>query len=205
MSFPFVFQAVMDSVSGHPKTEAGLLGESASFSHPVFTAVGHCFRRLCFSPPEFIPWQRASGSVGPLTHPLMPQLVKTRGEAPYQSPGRRRTRRRTAAPCARTESLIEPLAAAHGIRCTSNKEHCRPVCCDGAGCDEASPCDWLWEWQLESWVEVGQGTHQQSRGSRCEARLCLPEPSGVQPRTGMMPLLMLNSGLASLAPGRFPR
>lgn len=89
----FVSQVVMDSVSGHRKTEAGLLGEPASFSHPLFMAVEHCFRRLCCSPPEFIPWQRASGSVGPLTHPLMLQLVKTEERhliSPRADAGRRR-------------------------------------------------------------------------------------------------------------------
>ena len=60
----------------------------------IFTSNLHRFGILflssLFLPPEFIPWQHASGLVGAPMHPPVLLLVKTQREAPYQFPGRRR-------------------------------------------------------------------------------------------------------------------
>lgn len=65
------------TLSGHLKMEAGLLGGvPASFTHLTVITLGYCFCLLCASPPEFIPWQHASGS-GALMHLPMLLLVKT--------------------------------------------------------------------------------------------------------------------------------
>lgn len=184
----------MDSVSGPPKTEAGPSGEPASFSHPIFMAVGYCFRRLCLAPPEFIPWQRASGSVGPLTHPLMLQLVKTRREAPYQSLGRRRV----AAPRAHTESLIEPRAESGAplIRGTAAL-----FALWGLVVVKASPGIGFGSGRWRAGWRWGGALTSRAEDPFCEVPLCLPEPPRVQPRTGLTPLLMRSSALAALAPG----
>lgn len=102
------------TLSGPAKSEAGIFGVPASRSRPIFVPLGYCFGLLCSlpppPPPEFIPWQRASGLVGPLTHPPMALLVKTRGEVPYQFPGRCGV----VALCARAELLIDdPRNQAH--------------------------------------------------------------------------------------------
>ena len=102
MSFLFPFPSCSGLFQAIGKQGLGFLGVPASFSRPVFIALGFCFG-LCSSTPEFIPWQRASGPVGPLAWLPKLLLVKTQREAPYQFPGRRRV----VAPCARTESLID--------------------------------------------------------------------------------------------------
>ena len=79
----------------------------------IFTSNLHRFGILflssLFLPPEFIPWQHASGLVGAPMHPPVLLLVKTQREAPYQFPGRRRV----VAPRACTESLIDATRNQH--------------------------------------------------------------------------------------------
>ena len=129
MSFVLRLQVVMDSFRPPENRGWAFRGACLVFMSD-FVARGYCFGLLCSSPPEFIPWQHASGSVGPLTRPLLLLLVKTGQEAPYQFSGRRTV----VAPPARTELLID---ATRGIRRTFNKEHRLAICYDRAGCDKS--------------------------------------------------------------------
>lgn len=126
----FRFQVAVDSF--RPSENRGWAFGGACF---IFMSSLHgfvvLFRSSLFLPlPEFIPWQRASGSVGPLMHPPMLLLVKTRREAPYQFPGRHRV----VVPRAHTESLID---ATRRISRTFNKENRLAICYDRAGCDKS--------------------------------------------------------------------
>ena len=99
----FHFQVAVDSFRPSKNGGWAFWGGTCSIFTSHLHHFGILFLSSLFLPPEFIPWQHASGSVGALMHPPVLLLVRTQREAPYQFSGRRRV----VAPSALTESLID--------------------------------------------------------------------------------------------------